>query len=482
MERNAFFEAIGYRPHPKQRVYHNSTARFRVPCCGRRFGKSLMAGRDLEPKMFERGKRFWAIGPTYDLGEKEFRVIWDDLIIGRRLGLRKDVKKAYNKRSGEMYIEMPWQTRLEVRSAEYPEHLVGEALDGVIMSEAAKHKHETWERYVRPCLADRRGFADFPTTPEGFNWLHALWKLGQDPAYSNYESWRFPSWDNPHVYPGGESDPEIIEIRTTTSEEWFAQEIAADFASFVGKIYPEFDEVVHVADFPFRPEWRNYIAFDWGYVHPLAAIEFQVSPWDDIYVWREHYMSYKRLDEHIALMKARVQPEGYHLDMGFGDAEDPEAAMTISEKMVPCIAMGEAKSNWREGVDLVKSFLRLEQTGEIDEFGTPKMTPKMFVSRSCPNTIQEFNSYRTQSNKSGAVALGESNKRGAAKKVNDDAMDALRYGLMHVFKLGAIYHLADVYDMQQYRGRPPQLVVANSLGISTVSAEDGGYFTMKDNF
>src|SRR5690348_15305866 len=181
IDRNQFFRQIGYQPHREQLLFHNSKARFRIPVCGRRFGKSKMAGSDLEPHLFLPNKMDWIIGPTYDLGEKEFRVVWDDLIIGLRMGQDKSIKKAYNKKQGNMYIEFPWQTRLEVRSADHPENLVGEALDRAIMSEAAKHKMETWERFVRPALADKRGQADFPTTPEGFNWLHNLWQLGRDP-------------------------------------------------------------------------------------------------------------------------------------------------------------------------------------------------------------------------------------------------------------------------------------------------------------
>jgi hypothetical protein len=100
------------------------------------------------------------------LAEKEFRVVWDDLIVKLALGKDKRIRKAYNKKQGDMYIQFPWGTRLEVRSADHPELLVGEALDGAIISEAAKQKKETWERFIRPSLADRRGWASFPTTPE----------------------------------------------------------------------------------------------------------------------------------------------------------------------------------------------------------------------------------------------------------------------------------------------------------------------------
>src|SRR3954471_619070 len=180
-----------------------------------------MAVLDLEQQLFQPNQRFWIVCSSYDLGEKEFRVIWNDLIVGQKFGRNKKVKKAYNKKQGDMYIEFPWQTRLEVRSADHPDNLVGEALDWVIMSEAAKQKKETWERMIRPALADKRGGADFPTTPEGFNWLYDLWMLGFDPSFENYECWQLPSWETPVVFPLGLYDPEIVEIERTTTEDWF---------------------------------------------------------------------------------------------------------------------------------------------------------------------------------------------------------------------------------------------------------------------
>ena len=136
IDRGKFFQLVGYQPHREQTLFHNSQARFRVPVCGRRFGKSMMAGKDSEPRLFLPKKMYWIVGPTYDLGEKEFRVIWDDLIIGMQMGKDKRIKKSYNKKQGNMWIELPWGTRLEVRSADHPENLVGEALDHAILSEA----------------------------------------------------------------------------------------------------------------------------------------------------------------------------------------------------------------------------------------------------------------------------------------------------------------------------------------------------------
>lgn len=478
INRTAYWAQVGYKPHStKQMLFHDSLARFRVPVCGRRFGKSTMAGNDLGPKMFLPKRMFWIVGPTYDLGEKEFRPLWDGLIVKMKLGRDKRIKKAFSKRTGEMFIEMPWQTRVEVRSAQHPESLVGEGLHHVIMSEAAKHREDTWRRFIRPALSDYRGTADFPTTPEGRNWLYKFWQFGQNEDMPSFASWRFPSWDNPIVYPGGINDPEIVELRNEMTAESFEQEIAADFNSFVGKIYGEFDEEIHVKKHTFNPAWPNYIAFDWGFVAPLAAIEFQIDPWDNIRIWREHYKSYTILGDHIKILKGRTQPVGYHLDLCFGDAADPAAAAEVSEKFRYCIADPDSKlgqHKWREGVDLVKSFLKSYQVGEADEYGTPLEAPKLTVDPSCKDLIREFSNYRA---KEGAAGR---DPQDVAPGVDDHGLDALRYGLMHIYKLGATRHLYEALTVT-----PSGLSIVTDSMPSLIAAgatSHGTFFSMNQEF
>lgn len=443
LNRDAYWDAVSYTPQPKQMLFHNSPARFRVPVCGRRFGKSTMAGHDLAPKMFLPNRQYWIVGPTYDLGEKEFRPLWIGLIRQMKLGRDKRVKGRYSKRAGEMWIEMPWGTRLEVRSAQHPESLVGEGLDHVIMSESAKHKQDTWDRFIRPALSDKRGSADFPTTPEGQNWLYQLWLLGQDEKFQkHYESWRFPSWDNLVMYPGGYDDPEMELLRLTTDPVAFEQEYGADFASFVGKIFGEWDDSVHIKRHKFNPAWPNYIAFDWGFTAPLAAIEFQIDPFDNVYIWREHFKTHTILDEHIKILKAREQPRGYRLDLCFGDAADPAAIEEVSMKFRYCIGDPESKLGkyrWREGIDLVKSFLRTYEVGIEDEYGTPILKPKLYVSPDCPRIRYEFNNYKARPGTAGR------SPEDVSPNVDDHGLDALRYALWHIYKLGCTFHLADVW-------------------------------------
>jgi len=424
---------------------------------------------------------FWIVGPTYDLGEKEFRVVWDRLIRGMRMGKDKRIKKAYNKKQGNMWIEFPWGTRLEVRSADHADNLVGEALNHAIMSEAAKHKVETWERFIRPALTDKRGTADFPTTPEGFNWLHRLWQLGKNPNEPMYESWKFPSWANTVVYPGGRDDPEILEVERNSTPEWFAQEYGADFASFVGKILPEWDEQLHVQTVPFDPSLPNYVTFDWGYTNPLAAVEFQIGPNDEIRVWREHYKSFTTLVDHIQMMKDREHPDGYHLDLAFGDPADPEAAATVSRELVPCVADPAVKSDytWREGIDLMRVFMKpIPQTYNaynpdssivvVDEYGTPADDrPRYIVDHSCTNHIRECNNYRSKE------PIKGQNVPELGTKMEDHTLDAMRYALVYIFKMGAISSLSDIYGNYQ-SWVPPNANPAGALGELTLETSMSG--------
>jgi hypothetical protein len=171
-------------------------------------------------------------------------------------------------------------------------------------------------------------------------------------------------------------------------------------------------------------------------------------------------------------MKQRQQPFGYHLDLAFADAADPEAILTMNQQMVPCIGMPEAKTNWRAGIDLVRSFL-LRDEGE-DEFGGPgEAVPALFVDHSCTNTINEFNNYRAPEGSNGRNAPEGDNKS------KNHALDALRYGLVHVYHLGCNSHLSDTVSVA------PEELIGVSAGLTALGngpSGSEGFFTSGGGF
>lgn len=427
ISKKAYFEQVGYKPHSEEQWNaHNSTARFRIPCCGRRWGKSTFAAREMGAALFQPDSYFWIVGPDYSAAEKEFRIILSDL--KNKLGLGKKIKSTYNPQQGNMRIEMPWGTVLECKSAKLKDSLVGEGLAGVIMSEAAMHSRDTWEMYIRPALSDRRGWAIFPSTPRGYNWYEGLWRLGQELDEPEYESWRFPSWTNPIVYPEGRTDPEIISIELNASKGFFMQEIAAEFTAFEGQIYEDFDRTIHVTDIEYNPYWENYLAFDFGFTNPFVALDIMVDPSDNVYIWREYYERNKTNGEHGIILRNRANPPDYHVDDRYGDPRDPDAMATLT----PLIGYVHGDDvPWNDGIEAVSRHMKINpETGK----------PRLFIDRSCVNTIREVEQLRRPEIKEGRVSLEGQHKH------NDHTADALRYFFNERFVRWGGGHLSDLYS------------------------------------
>lgn len=427
VDRRKLFAELGYTPHSDlQWEAHESTSRFRIPCCGRRWGKTTFAGNELTAYMFQKNARYWIVGPNYRLGEKEFRVVYENLV--RKLNLGKRLKVSYNTKQGDMRIH--WtdlNTTLEVVSAERPDSLIGEGLDGVIMSEAATHRPSTWEMYIEPALSDKRGWAIFPSTPRGFNWFQGLWQMGQiDDDHHDYHSWRMPTWSNLAAYPDGRDDPEIRRIERTVSKAHFLQEYAAEFTAFEGKIYDEFDPNIHVVRFEYNPAWKNYWAFDFGFADPFICLDIMVDPSDNVYVWREYMKRTITTWEHASLLRSRANPKGFHID---GMYADPRGADEIATLQLTLGAIQARPVGWMQGIEAVKRHMKLGPDGK----------PKLYIHPSCTELIRQLQQLRFAESREGV------NLKEKQHDYDDHGPDALRYFFSEHFVLRPYGSLADVY-------------------------------------
>jgi hypothetical protein len=492
----ALYKKIGFKSHsPGQHDYLLSKARFNVPCCGRRYGKSIVAGHRMTHKSFVPDSWNWIVGPTYKLGEKEFRVTYDDY---RKLGLLKYCRKGYSAAQGTMYIKTPWGATIEVVSADKPDSLLGEGLSHAIMSEAARHDQSTWEQYVEPALSDLLGSCDFPSTPKGYNWYHGLWLLGQEAdlfnlhaasnraattpqsnqptpnpnnianitaqqpelaaGMSQYRSWSFPTWENSVRFPGGLLNPEIQRVKRLASKHWFDQEYGASFTTMAGTIYEEFNDKTMVIRTPtdplqcFNPAWANYLAFDYGFSNPFVCLDIQVDQDDTFYVWREYYKSYISTHEHGLYLLNRPQPQGYHIDAMWGDPRGADQAATLA---------------------LTIGYVSQEDTPytlAVEELKRLMKADKVRIHHSCTNLIRQLTQLHVKEQlrrTSNTQDFNEySNEGNIQHKIDDHAADALRYFIGPYYVNGAGISLADVYG-QQYKGsESEQFVLAHNDHIT----------------
>lgn len=410
------WNSLGYEPHDGQCLIHNSTARMRVCACGRRFGKSMVGGKELVPEavfafsirsmLEELGKRrrFWIVGPDYSDVDKEFRELWTDL---KRLQFPMDHPGSYYNPQGGNYRVSLFNGLyiVEGKTAKNPESLDGEGLNGVELVEAAKLKPSIWTKFIRPSLADNRGWALMTSTPEGKNWFYRRWQQGQDPKYKDWESWRMPSWQNTVTFPGGREDPEILAMEQDMSAEKFNQEVGADFTEFVGRVFKDFDEEIHVGDLQYSPDLPLYMATDYGWSNPFVALAIQVDPFDNVYVIGEYRVTHTdTLDIGRALQE---RPMFRNASLIYPEPARPDESAILEKMLKTRIAPntgGELK--WR--LELIRKHLRFDEAteGHPDE----KRKPKLFIDRDCVGLplgdgglIREMQEYRYPDSKEESV-------------------------------------------------------------------------------
>jgi hypothetical protein len=433
LDRESVWPAIGYVPHKGQRVIHRSPARHRVAACGRRFGKSTLGGNELVPEALltytmrrqledeARRREFWIVGPEYSDSEKEFRVVFNAL---KKLEVPFDRPGTYNNpESGDLAISL-WNGiyKVHAKSAKYPGTLVGEGLAGVILAEAAKLKELVWVKYLRPTLADVKGWSLHTSTPEGKNWFYRLWQRGIDPNARAWAAWRMPAWRNDVVFPMGATtaglnairealrikrltktivansgvDPEIIDMMLDMSEEKFNQEIGADFTEFVGRVFKDFDEEVHVKSLQYNPRWPLYACCDYGWTNPFVWLFVQVDVWDNIYVIGEYRCTQRDIND--ISRDLATHPLISNVRRFYPDPAEPGDTAVLSKALrIPANTSTGGELKWR--LELTRQHLRLvPETAPFES-----RAPRLLIDRSCTGLIQEMNDYRYPDTKEESV-------------------------------------------------------------------------------
>lgn len=426
--KDRLWPSLGYQPHAGQRPIHNSRARHRVASLGRRGGKSQLGGHELtaealvtqklEPQLLESGQRreFWIVGPEYSDSEKEFRVVYNDL---KRLGVPFDKPGTYNNpESGDMHISLWNRTFLiNAMSAKYPSTLVGEGLGGVVMAEAAKMKRSVWTKYIRPTLADYRGWSLHLSTPEGKNWFYEAWQSGQDSNRRDWESWRMPSYVNDIVFPVGGSqqginfireclrmdialspqviersgvDEEIIDMLLDMSEEKFNQEVLAEFTEFVGRVFKEFDEEVHVADLKYDPRYPVYLACDYGWTNPFVCLFIQIDAWDNVNVIDEYRVVRKDINDIAADLAAHPLVAAKKCRKLYPDPAEPGDTAVLEKKLhVP--ANTNTGGELKHRLEYIRQALKV---GPLHATAADQQPKLKFDRRRCKGIIYEMGEYR----------------------------------------------------------------------------------------
>ena len=391
--KDKYFELTEYAPHDGQKAIHYDNTRHRVLCNGRRWGKTILGGKEAECFAFVRNwrqepMRGWIIGPEYSDCEKEFRVIFDTF---KKLGVDTVSSKFLNNvENGNMHIQTRWGFDIECRSARHPESLVGEGLDFVLLVEAGRHRRRMFGDYVRPALSDKRGISLMSGVPEDASensLLYWAYNRGQDITKTQWKSWRKPSWTNTIVFPGGRNDPEILEAEDDLTEDEFRRQYGGEFVQRQGRVMKEWDDEDHTGNFPYRPDWPLFAAVDFGYTNWWVWLWIQIDPLDNfVYVIGEQRFK-MRDTEDIAKTEFKHHPLTQKLVAIYVDPASPDDASILRRHLgVP--TRNNTGGELKVRLSMIRSALKLRPEALPDDH--PDKKPGLMVDKSCSMLIWEM--------------------------------------------------------------------------------------------
>lgn len=241
------------RPRPDQSEVLQSPSRFKVLCCGRRYGKSTLALIQLVQEATRvRNGLYWWIFPTHTIGH----VGWDMLRKVVEKSLHKDDVSEYRRR-----VRFKSGSEIWVKSSDNEDGLRGSGLTGVIFDECRDIRDRAWHEVIRPSLMDNQeSWGWFTSSPRGHDWFYQLWVRGQDDADPEWESWQYPTSVNPLV-----SETELTETQASMPEALYRQEIEATFESLAGAVFRNVQDCAIAEHQDRAKDGMDYlIAVDWG--------------------------------------------------------------------------------------------------------------------------------------------------------------------------------------------------------------------------
>jgi len=378
----------------KEVVEHD--ARFKIIRAGRRVGKTYGIIIDsLSLGLKYPNLSFAYIGLTYGHAKD---VVWEDY-----LKLAEGLI-AY-KNSQELLIRLHNGSRIKLYSWDSVDNMLGKKYHKVYGDEiaVAKNFRFAWDNVIEPTLLDYHGEAWLTSMPRGKGHFKQL--IDESKSKDDWQEFHYTSYDNESI-PNVKED--LDRKRKEIAPSVFAQQYLAEFTDLEGRIYTEFTRDDTLKDIPFTPhKWA--ISVDFGYNHPLAVYLCALSKDDDIHVYRELYKT--KLDDSQRISEIEKLIDGYDVNYGVADSEDPIAIKSLNKNLPFTIhPASKPKGSVLSGINTIKSA-----------FHNKSLT----INEACVNLIDELEVYSWKLDKAGE-------QTDDPIKENDDAVDSVRYLVNHI--------------------------------------------------
>ena len=299
----------------------------------------------------------------------------------------------------------------------------GPTFSGAYVDELTIIPESVFRMLISRCAM--RGAKIFGTTnPDSpYHWLKRDFLSGNP----DVKSWKFGLDDNPQL---PEEDKEYL--KRQYKGLWYQRFIEGKWVQAEGSVYDFFDENLHVIDFAPSYTSSYIVGVDYGTTNPCAFVLIGHDPnrFPNFWVESEYYFDsraqqrQKTDTEYADDFKKFI--EGRPINAIYLDPTAVSFRIELQKQGI--LNLYEAENSVLDGIRFVSKLLNN---------GTLK------VCRSCKNVIKEFQSY-VWDDKSALTGIDK------PKKVNDHALDAIRYALFtHLFgKEGARLSAQDIDKME----------------------------------
>jgi hypothetical protein len=414
-----------YEPNPKLKKFHYAKTSIRAVFGGNRSGKTTCGGVEF---------LFHITGAYPDWYPKDMR--YSHPVKGRI------VAKDYMKGVGEVivpFMEEWLDASLVKRKIRNPmgipvkwEFKNGSVFD-ILTHEQDVEQFEGWKGHIawfdEPPPRDRyiatlRGLVDYKgrcwltMTPLTQAWVYDEIYTKNDPGRIFVQT--VDILDNPHL-----DRSSIKEFEASLTEEEKEARLHGRFLHLSGLVYKEFNPDIHICEPPsVNAAWTRYMAIDPHERMPTAVLWLAVDPQDRHWVYDELWlesMDIEQIAHAIHVQEGELRPRIRLID----PHNDKEYSVTMGnfnirkELMKHGVYCERANSDPALGKARIKQYLKPRYSHL-----TKTETPQLRISRTCTQTIYEFQHYvwdefRRQ--------IDDHDRKETVKKKNDHFMDCLRY-------------------------------------------------------
>lgn len=412
-----------FEPHIGQQNIWDNKKRFNHIRTGRRWGKSVYeinriirsAAEDFQKLLAEGHPEkaslypYWYVAPTYRQAKS---IAW------KYLKYYTPQEYIHKINESELKLVLVTGQEIELKGAEDPDKLRGVGLSGCVLDEYAFIRKSVWEQHIRPMLTDTGGWADFISTPNGYDHFYELEQYAKEHP-EEWNTFHFTSLDNPYVV----SEVKEIEREYMADEnlrDVFEQEYLASYKRMAGLVYKSFRRDSNVRDFEIDSSWTFAISLDRGFRNPTAVNFMGISPEGTWYVFDEISMAGLTVPQLAPLIRQKMG--SFHYSWQVMDSAQASDLVDLNKYGFRFIGVkkstGIAKENWvLWGINRIRELLRVQPgTGQ----------PQIIIHPRCEQTIFEFENYKL------LEKIDGKNPAETPMKLNDHHMDGIRYAISQI--------------------------------------------------